>query len=164
MSSLSIHVEKMASCVFMCCASLCGTGDAPIYMLELAWCRLAWKLSCKETKLLCRSLSVNRTHVSVICQRLLPLSRRITIQPAGLKYTLILFNPSAHTLPVHSHLQLLSASCAVLMYCVYLQSLFLLTTYERRIRQQCTSDRQSWALSCRPLTSHLSSQTSHLTP
>ena len=33
----------MASCVLTCCASLCRTGDARIYMLELAWRRLAWK-------------------------------------------------------------------------------------------------------------------------
>ena len=40
-SSLSNHVEKMASCVLMCCASLCRTEKARIYMLELAWRRLA---------------------------------------------------------------------------------------------------------------------------
>ena len=57
---------------------------------------------------------------------LLPLSRRITIQPAGLIYTLSLFNPSAHTLPVHSHLQLLSVSRAALICCVELWSQLLL--------------------------------------
>ena len=41
-SSLTIHVETMRSCVLMCAASLCRTGDAQIYLLELAWRRLAW--------------------------------------------------------------------------------------------------------------------------
>ena len=41
-SSLTIHVETMRSCVLMCAPSLCRTGDAQIYLLELAWRRLAW--------------------------------------------------------------------------------------------------------------------------
>ena len=42
-----MHVEKMSSCVLMCCVVLCRTGDAQIHMLELAWRCLAWKsLQC----------------------------------------------------------------------------------------------------------------------
>ena len=59
-----------------------------------------------------------QTHLSVICQRLVALSRRITIQQTGLKYTLGLFKPPPHTSPVHTYLQLLSFSCAALIYCV----------------------------------------------
>ena len=64
-SSLSIHVEKMASCVLMCCASMCRTGDAQIYMLELAWRRFGNQCSvhlCRRLFCLCIDACVSLYH------------------------------------------------------------------------------------------------------
>ena len=131
-SSLSNHVQTMASWVLMCCASLYRTGDARVYILELAWRRLARKTNVssiyvggffvfcidacaslyhtrnslcdmfrlagrlpakKRTycaglcgsrnnrdRFLCRFALAMQTHISVICQRLVGLSRYLIIQ------------------------------------------------------------------------------------
>ena len=81
------------------CAGLCGSKN-------------------DRDRFFCRFALAMQTHLSVICQRLVGLSRHLTIQtncseiyPGPLK-------TPPHTSPVHTHLQLPVFSCAVLIHCV----------------------------------------------